>query len=54
MLPDTSKHWVSHSHDVGQPYAFKQAGMVTGILLLVFLTVVVCSTKVEALSFRLT
>ena len=27
----------------GQPYAFKQAGMVTGIILLVALTVVVCS-----------
>jgi hypothetical protein len=38
----------------GQPYAFKQAGMVTGILLLVSLTVVVRYSGSRIPSIRLT
>ena len=39
---DVEEMQSAHEDHTGQPYAFKQAGMVTGLLLLVILTVVVC------------
>ena len=39
------KKALAQSNVTGQPYAFRQAGMTTGILLLVVLTIVVCKLK---------